>query len=1289
LKKTFESFLKKNQMRVNVKLYKILIIIIAIFGKSYMSDVKSQNINVSDSIALIDNITWYYSENDRQNVLIFENFHGSNQNNLPIYFHKEKINTKKTVSDLKIVNAKWKIVDKNKLKGVKFLDEIGENPSIETYVSTARKEYFLNFELIPLRKNPETGEIEQLTYFEVEISLSNTKNLNKTHQFASSSILSQGKWFKFAVSNSGIYKFTYQQIIDMGFTDVSNIGIFGFGGLLPQNSNEHFYDDLPERPCFLMDQNNDGIFNQGDYLLFYAEGADNYYYPNLNSTVRHEKHYYSDKAYYFVSDRGSLKQAQQIPPSSGPNVFVNSFDDYLVSEVDSVNVAHMGRTWYWKHFDYYTTHSFNQRFPNRILEEPISIDINVAARSSNNSSFDVKCNGLSLGSINIPYITGQYSAPYAKDKTQTFNFQTTGDDLNIQITYNKTASDSEGWLNFVRTNVRRELKMNGDFMLFRDTRIVDSLNVAQFTIQNAGNNYVVLDITNPVEAGIISTSVSGDNTVFIDEASELKEYVIFNKDGSFPSPDVTGVGTGLINNQNLHALNNPDLIIVSYSGFKTYAQQLATLHENYRGLDVIVVTPQDIYNEFSSGTTDITAIRNFVKMFYDRASSNSEIPESLLLFGNGSFDNKATPGTHGNFVPTYQALQSFLPSGSFVCDDYYVLLDDGEGVVDGTEDLDMGVGRLTVKSANEAQIVLNKITDYYEQMHYGNWRNVVCFIGDDAEDFVTHQEQTNKLAKQVEENYPVYNVNKIFLDAYEQIQTVQGARYPEVNELIDDQIKRGALIVNYTGHGNTKTLAHEVVVDLSQINSWNNNDRLAIFVTATCEFSRFDDYEIVSAGEQILLNENGGGIALFTTTRLVQAHSNYELNKRFYNHIFEKDENLQAYPLGYTIMHTKNNLPNDGNKINFALLGDPALIPAIPQYNIVTTTINGIDANVFTDTVAAQSLVTVSGYVANQYGSIMDNFNGVLFPTVYDKRMDFQTRGNDGKEPLDYTLQNNILFKGKASITNGEFSFQFIVPVDIAYFYDYGKISYYAMKDNQDAHGFYNGIVIGGSADDLITENDGPEIELYMNNEDFVIGGITDENPNIFAFVSDSSGINTVGSGIGHDITAVLDENTSNTIILNEYYESELDDYTRGLINYPFNSLPLGPHTLKLKVWDVLNNSSEANTEFIVASSSELVIDHVFNYPNPFSTNTEFYFEHNQPNNPLDVLIQVFTVSGKLVKSLEAVVVSDGFRSQPIAWNSLDDYGDKLAKGVYVYRLKVRAPNGNVVDKFEKLVILN
>jgi len=279
-------------------------------------------------------------------------------------------------------------------------------------------------------------------------------------------------------------------------------------------------------------------------------------------------------------------------------------------------------------------------------------------------------------------------------------------------------------------------------------------------------------------------------------------------------------------------------------------------------------------------------------------------------------------------------------------------------------------------------------------------------------------------------------------------------------------------------------------------------------------------------------------------------------------------------------------------------------------------------------------------------------------------------------------------------VTNGDFEFSFIVPKDISYKLDYGKISYYADNSNVstsnyfDAHGYNKNVIIGGSADSIGIDNDGPLVELYMNDTTFVYGGITDEDPLLIAKVFDENGINTVGNGIGHDITSIIDEETSDIYVLNDYYESDLDSYQKGRVEYNFFDFEKGIHKLKFKVWDVYNNSTEEELEFIVAESSELVLDHIFNYPNPFTTNTAFYFNHNQPNSDLDVLIQVFTITGKLVKSISTVVTSSGYNCDPIPWDGLDEYGDKIGRGVYVYRLKVRAPNGNVVDKFEKLVIL-
>jgi hypothetical protein len=369
-------------------------------------------------------------------------------------------------------------------------------------------------------------------------------------------------------------------------------------------------------------------------------------------------------------------------------------------------------------------------------------------------------------------------------------------------------------------------------------------------------------------------------------------------------------------------------------------------------------------------------------------------------------------------------------------------------------------------------------------------------------------------------------------------------------------------------------------------------------------------------------------------------------------------------------------------------LGDPAMKIAYPKYGISTLTINNNDVTVVTDTLKALSKVTITGYVEDENGIKASNFNGTLYPTVYDKLSTVNTLANDENSSVQsFETQNSILFKGKVSVISGDFSFSFVVPKDIGYQYDYGKISYYVENGETDGSGYFSDFIIGGTSSNIGADDIGPDVSLFMNDESFVFGGLTDENPFLLSFVFDSNGVNTVGNGIGHDITALIDANTQDEIVLNEYYEADLNSYQSGTIRYPMSDLSSGKHTLSLKVWDVYNNVSEAYTEFVVESSAQLALEHVLNYPNPFSTHTEFYFEHNQPDIPIDVQILIFTVSGKLVKTINSTVETAGYRIEPIDWDGTDDFGDNIGRGVYLYRISASSQNGKA-EKYEKLVIL-
>ncbi|MBK9671540.1 MAG: type IX secretion system sortase PorU [Bacteroidetes bacterium] len=554
-----------------------------------------------------------------------------------------------------------------------------------------------------------------------------------------------------------------------------------------------------------------------------------------------------------------------------------------------------------------------------------------------------------------------------------------------------------------------------------------------------------------------------------------------------------------------------------------------------------------------------------------------------------------------------------------------------------------------------------------------------------------HVSDAETISTFVDTNYRNINIDKIYFDAFKQMSTAGGQRYPDVTAAINQRIDNGALIMNYTGHGGETGWAHERVIDISTINDWGNVKKLPLFVTATCEFSRYDDPARTSAGEDVLLNPNGGGIGLLTTTRLVYSNPNFVLNYNFYKNAFKPIAGGMPR-LGDIAKVTKNSSVSSAstNHRNFTLLGDPALKLAYPKESVVTSTLNTQSISVNADTVKALSKITITGYIQDINGAKMSSFNGLIYPTVFDKSKIVTTQGNDSDSPKkNFRLQKSIVYKGKVSVINGDFSFTFVVPKDIALNFGKGRLSYYADNGETDASGNNENFIIGGVSSAINSDNEGPQVQLYLNNDKFINGGITNENPVLYAKVQDDNGINTVGNGIGHDIVSMLDLSSDKTYVLNDYYQAELDSYQKGTIRYQLSNLAEGKHDLSLKVWDTYNNSSVARTEFVVSKSARLALQRIFNYPNPFTTSTNFYFQHNQADNGMNVQIQIFTVSGKLIKTIEQFVRTEGFTSESIHWDGLDDFGDKIGKGVYVYRLKAIDSTGGIADKFEKLVILN
>ncbi len=1135
----------------------------------------------------------------------------------------------------------------------------------------------------PIRRNA-SGELEKLISFGLSVEQGRkTENVQYQH-YADVSVLNSGLWFKMAIPETGIYKVTYEDLISMGLnvqgSSSSNIRIFGYGGgMLPERAGEPRYDDLPEVAIHVVDRG-DGVMNPGDYLLFYARGPLAWKYNADSDRFDHQVHYYSDYSWYFVTLLPS--QGVRIPgfpqPQGSATHIVNTYNWYDVYNPREMNLIKSGKYWVGDVFDLLTKRDYTFRPFSRAESGPVSIRLSVLARSTAAVSFDLTVAGQTNNMFLPPILIGP-DYIYANISTQRFNYEFNGDFSGATLRFNKSLNSSTGWLNYIEVNAIANLEFKGGQLGFRRSSVQGG--IVEYQITGNASMDQLWDVTDPLRPGKIEPIVSGGNRIFKALSDTLREYII--ADGqSYMKPALTQK----VDNQNLHGLTAHDMVMVVHPLFMEEARRLADFHVNHNDLSVLVVQPQQIYNEFSSGAQDISAIRDFIRMLWKKAPTG-KTPRFLLLFGDASYDYKDVIAGNTNFVPTFQSRESLHPVSTYATDDFFGCIDDDEGGLT-TDILDIGVGRLVVTTAEEAKMAVDKIIRYTsenETMH-GDWRNVIAFVADD-EDYNDHMIQANNLATMIDTTYPNYNVDKIFLDAYPQVSAPGGQRIPAANEAINQRVSKGALIVNYTGHGGETSWAKEKVLEVADINSWTNYNRMPVFMTATCEFSRYDDPERVSAGELVFLNPKGGGIALFTTARPTLGNPNYNLSRNFYNIALQATSGQSPY-LGDLIRISKQMTGPGPNVKKFVLLGDPAMKMAYPTYSVETVAINGGDIIPgVADTLKALQSVTISGRITNADRQLLSDFNGMVYPTIFDKETSVTTLGAGGFSPMVFSVRKNIIYKGNVKVVNGEFSFTFIVPKDIAYNFGGGKISYYASDGNRDAAGYFKQIIVGGMSKDVLNDSQGPEIELYLNNEKFRSGGYTDENPVLLAKLKDESGINTVGNSIGHDIVAVLDGKSNYPFILNEYYQTDVDTYQRGTVRYPMFKLAAGPHEITLKVWDINNNSSEKTIQFVVVPSEEIELGQLLVYPNPSNGSFSVEIEHNQSETELQARVDLFTLSGVNVISLEQHIFADGYRNNVIAWNGISATGQKLDPGFYIGSVSITNLSGDTASKSFKLLV--
>ncbi|MBL7934012.1 MAG: type IX secretion system sortase PorU [Bacteroidia bacterium] len=1204
----------------------------------------------------------------------------------------------------------------------------------EQMPSLSRDQNLNRYKLFPFRLG-KSGEIEELVSYDINWqNFADPQARPAADPFASSSVLATGNWYKIAVTQTGIHKLTRSALSAMGINtnglEVKKIRIYGNGGaMIPEKNSDFRYDDLVENSIQVIDVGNDGYFDNSDYILFYATGTTKW--KKTGKIARKgiiytaTKSLYCDSSYYFVNvDLGDGKRIlNKSSLSQAPDFTSNSYDYYAFHEENIVNFGKSGREFFGEYFDFNNSYTFSWRDGDYLTNDTIVSQTVLAGSYSQNSYYSTSGNGMNH-QLMTTYISSSQYARWA-DVGQSFGWAINTNPNEISLTVARQTPKSFGWLDKITVNARRALKISNRQFCFRDQRVTGVGKTCNFSINNAsGTKFNLWNVSDPLNPYAQDYNNNGSSIDFIASTDSLNEYCIAPESDYY-----TPTFVGKVQNQNLHSLNSLiDFIIVSHPLLLKESEYIGQFHKKHEGLNYVVINTEQIYNEFGSGKQEPAAIRDFIRMIYQRSKAQGSATKYVLLMGDGSYMNKnRSLLNNSNLIPTYQSIESLDPLSCVTTDDFYGLMDPGEGYkAESSGIMDIGVGRFPCRNVDEVKGIIAKIENYYRVDQnfsinnsetsnsangsvMGDWRTWTLFLGDD-EDGALHMWQSDSLTRLMTALRPEYNVDKILLDSYQRFSTPGGFRYPDAAEDFVKRLRKGTFIFNYTGHGGEVGLTAERIIDVDIINKLDNFNKLPLFITATCEFSRYDDPARTSAGEFCLLNPNGGAIAMYTTCRVAFAGSNFTLNTVMLQNLFNPLPNGKMPCLGDAIRMTKAD-PQIGQQsynANFHLLGDPAMTLAYPRNKVFTSKINNADVNGnSSDTLSALAKITVQGFVADPSGNKKTDFNGVVYPTVFDKEANVVCLANteDSKiavsdplpgfpqntklVPFEFKSQKNILYRGKAQVTNGDFSFTFLVPKDISYAIGPGKISYYATNGITDGSGVYTQVKVGGDPKATYPDNQGPQATIFLNEKNFVSGGITDQNPVFYADLIDSSGINTLGTGFGHDISIILDENSSKPILLNDYYEANLNSYQSGRVRYPLSNISEGNHRLTFKAWDIQNNSSTSYLDFIVANNEELVLERVLNYPNPFTTRTKFLFEHNQSCNPLKVTVQIYTVSGKLVKTILKSVSCENYRQEGIEWDGKDDYGDKLGRGVYVYKLAILDVNNKKAEKIEKLVILN
>lgn len=1111
-------------------------------------------------------------------------------------------------------------------------------------------------------------------------------------RYTDNSVLSKGNWVKIQIEQDGIYKLTYSELKKMGFDDPSKVAVYGYGGWpLEEDFTKPYVDDLPAVP----------VLRKDDYILFYGRGTTKWEAQIRNENFTHTNNPYSVYGYYFLTDGAEVKVPEQIKYDKTTSERIETFDDYLLHEKELVSINLSGRRLFEKLSQ--STQTFND-FGNPetlgIVEGEIYVDcrfVPLTTTSEAQGEITLSFAGNKLYNGNTSLQSGTYTKGKDMELAQKYEYKA-GDHLSVKLEYKKSQQPStDGYVDYIRLNVKRQLKTyNEPYTFFRSFKSRN--HISRFVIEGANSACTVMDITDPANCKIIETELTGSTMSFtIPESNSLREFVLIRTDRTdFPVP----VSKGAVECRNLHGWSNKDMIIISPSTLRKEAERLKEAHETQDGLRVEVVTPEEIYNEFSSGTPDATAYRRFMKMLYDKAASKEDRPKYLLLFGDGAYDNrfvteswsKMSDKERENFLLTFQSENS-LDEKSYVTDDYFGFLDDASnGKSVESCPVDIGIGRFPIRSVSDARKMVNKVIRYMNNEELGIWKNETCFVADDGgnadKDKNMHMEQADAAAKTVERQASDILAGRLFFDNY--VKDFSSSNpYEAVTSQMNKKLREGLSLINYTGHGNTTSWSDEKVLTQQIIDKFSYS-KLPLWITATCDFCRFDALA-TSAGESIFLNEKSGGIALYTTVRVAYADTNEIINRHFLESLFTQDANGQYPVLGDVVKETKRKHTGPRN-LNFTFIGDPAIKLNLPTYKIRVSTINGKDVALDTPNFRAYDEVVVEGEILSQDNLSVDNFNGKLDVKVMDSKVAITTRNNFRNESaFKYEDYKNLVYKGSTQVQNGKFSFSFYVPGNISYSGKAGKMILYASDSEQkkEAKGNFTNYKVQGTSDDPLDDHEGPEIvKLYLNDSTFVSGDKVNTTPFFYARLWDQTGVDITEGGVGHDVMLMIDNKPFTSYNLNSYYDNIFGRKGEGEVRFGIPQLSAGMHEAVFKVWDVMGNPTTYTFRFEVDESLKPFITNIVATPTPAKGNVEFHLTHNRPESQMKVGIMVYDIAGRLHWKHEETGSSELFKDYVIDWDLRNNSGSHVRPGVYIYRAAISTNNSKEATEAKKMIIL-